>query len=118
VTKIVILSLALGAVAFGSQPGSDQNVRCHPQVIPPASNSPVLRPKPGSNLNGYKRSPIVTFDVDESGALHQVKIKRSSGSRTLDDLALSEVRRWRFQPLPGCGNLQSEALITIDFSSQ
>jgi hypothetical protein len=45
------------------------------------------------------------------------KIKRGSGSSPADQLALTEVRLWKFKPLLGCGTLESQAVVTIDFSS-
>jgi TonB family protein len=117
VKRIVILSVAFEGIALGAQSDSDRNTRCRPQVLAPASSS-GLRPKSGTTFEGYKRSPIVTFEIDESGTVSRTKIKRTSGSRSADQLALDEVRQWKFKPLPGCGIVQSEALVTIDFSSQ
>ncbi|HKH98997.1 MAG TPA: TonB family protein [Candidatus Sulfotelmatobacter sp.] len=117
-TRIISLSLVLAAVSFGGQSDSDHTTRCHPQLIRPGSSSPHLRPKPGASFKGYKRSPIVTFDVDESGTVRNARIKRSSGALAADQLALAEVRQWKYKPLPGCGIAESKALVTIDFSSQ
>jgi len=116
--RIIILSAAFAGIALGTQSDSDRNTRCRPQLLAPASSSPGLRLKSGTTFEGYKRSPIVTFEIDESGTVSRTKIKRNSGSRSADQLALAEVRQWKFKPLSGCGIVKSEALVTIDFSSQ
>ncbi|MGA9980814.1 MAG: TonB family protein [Candidatus Sulfotelmatobacter sp.] len=61
---------------------------------------------------------MVAFDVDESGTIRNARIKRSSGSRAADRLALAEVSRWKYKPMPGCGILEQEASVTIDFSAE
>jgi TonB family protein len=115
---ILALAVAFAGIALGAQSDSDQNTPCRPQLTTTSPSPSGLRPKSSTTFDGYKRSPIVAFEVDESGTVNRAKIKRSSGSRSADQLALGEVRRWKFKPLSGCGIVQSEALVTIDFSSQ
>ena len=116
-TRIIILFLALNVVAFAGQSASSPDALCHPHLNPPSSAPGHLQAKPGVNFKGYKRSPTVKFDVDEAGTISNIRIKRSSGSVAADQFVLTEIRRWKYKPMPGCGTLETEALVTIDFSS-
>jgi TonB family protein len=99
------------------QTASQQKAKCTPQVVRPAKSN-HLQPKSDTSFEGYKRSPIVVFDIDESGATQHAKIKRSSGSAAGHELALNWVRHLKYKPLPGCGILGSEATVIIDFTAQ
>jgi TonB family protein len=117
-TRISIaLCLALGATGplWGKSSPQDKGT-CVLRPISHISKSP--QPKHDGSLKGYKRSPLVAYSVDENGSVRNAKIKRASGSAAVDELALSSVRLWKFKPLPGCGTVESEALVTIDLTSQ
>jgi TonB family protein len=117
VKRIVILSMVFTAIALGAQSDSDRSARCGLQLIAPVSSPSGLRPKSSTTFEDFKRTPIVIFEVDESGTVSRAKIKRRSGSRSADQLALAEIHQWKFKAMSGCGIVQSEAMVTIDFSS-
>jgi len=68
------------------------------------------------HFEGFKRSLMVRFEVDEQGAVRNAKIKRTSGSRVADDIALA-----RFAGSTNHGQdvalYKFQALATIDFSA-
>ena len=115
---IVVTTLATVIVGrpLHAQPPGPITDKCKAQIVNPRSTSEPVRAK-GATYAGYKRSPIIAFEVDEAGTLSQLKIKRHSGSQAADELALASVKNWKYKPRPGCGVLQSEVLVTIDFAA-
>jgi TonB family protein len=110
-----MMLLVIGST-FQGQSTVPQNNTCKPQIFG-SSKSANLRTKREGDFTGYKQAPIVIFEIDQSGAVQNVKIKRSSGSPGADKLALDEVRRWKYKSLRGCSIVQSEATIVIDFTA-
>ena len=114
IIPICLASIALGSMLHG-QTAAQSKSKCALQLVRPTTN-PDRVPTKAASYEGYKRSPIFTFEVDESGTVQHVKIKRSSGSITADELALDWVRHWQYKP--GCGIVESEAMVIIDFAAQ
>lgn len=69
---------------------------------------------------GAQGTVILRVLVDESGAPIEVSIERSSGNRSLDNAARSQVlRRWKFRPALDNGHpIQAYGLIPVDFTLQ
>ena len=111
------LAVLILASAPKSQTAPPGNAHCKPVLIHSNTNSPDIHAMADVQFKGYKRSPIVKFAVDEQGTVHNAKVKRSSGSATADDYALSWVRHLKYKPLPGCGTLESQAMVIIDFTA-
>jgi len=63
----------------------------------------------------YRRSPIVSYQVDVDGRISDAKLVRSSGVRDIDSYALQTIKNLRYKPAPGCEPLQVEADINIHF---
>ena len=113
------LHLCLSVLAFcdllqgqsSSQPIED----CKPQMVIPAHKSP--QSETGVSYKGYKRSPVVAFEVDEAGVVRNARIERRSGSKAADELALRWIQSLQYKPRPGCGTLSSKASVTIDFTA-
>jgi TonB family protein len=76
-----------------------------------------LQTKSDGNFTDYKQAPIVTFEVDQTGTVQNVKIKRSSGSAAADKIAIDEVRHWKYESMQGCGTIQTQAAVVIDFAA-
>lgn len=111
--KVALVLILFASCALSGQldPRSKQ---C--KLIPIKSRDHSAAPSP--DPKGYKRMPVVTFQIEESGKVVNVKLKRSSGSPSIDKYALSWVRSWKYKPRPaGCGVLESEVGATIDFTS-
>jgi TonB family protein len=115
----IVLWLFVALAASGSllhgQSGPQLPDECKLQAVSPTPKAP--KAKPGATLEGFKRSPIVAFEIDEAGTVQHARTKRSSGSATADEIALGWVRRWKCKPRPGCGMIESSALVTIDFTA-
>ncbi len=115
--RISLCLVLLFAGNLESQSAPSQRLKCNPKIVKPVSQSAALHAKAGTSLEGYKRSPLITFEMDEAGEVRSAKIKHTSGSSAVDEMALNSVRHWKFKPLPGCGTVNSEASLTIDFSA-
>ena len=115
VVAAMLAMVVVGHLVYAQTPGPIEG-KCKPQIVNPRSTSEPARAK-SRDYDGFKRSPIVSFEVDEAGTLSRLKIKRRSGSQAADELALAWVREWKYKPRPGCGVLQSEVLVTIDFDA-
>ena len=63
----------------------------------------------------YGLSPIIAFDILESGEVANASVKRSSGISDVDSYALTSVREMRFAKRLGCGVTESQADVTIDW---
>ena len=88
-----------------------------PKLIHSRAKSADIRARTNSHFEGYKCPLIVAFDVDEQGTVHNSKIKRSSGSRAADDLTLNWAHHLKYKPRAGCGTLESQAVVIIDFTT-
>lgn len=63
----------------------------------------------------YKGDPVISFDVNETGQLLNIRVVRSSGVADLDSWVQAQVKRWKYKPSPGCGVRHAEVVITVDF---
>ena len=72
-----------------------------------------IRIRKGEKSTGY--SPIVAFEILESGEVSNVRLKRSSGIADIDDNALAWIRSMKYNSRPGCGVIDSETGVTIDW---
>ena len=75
----------------GPSGGGDQ-IRLLQRIVPRYPASSVRRREQG--ITG------VHVKVGQNGVVQDVKVRKTSGSRSLDAAALDAVRRWRFAPLP------------------
>jgi TonB family protein len=109
------LTLMVSGGLLHAQSGPQPTDKCKLQAV---SSPKFPQAKPGGSFGGYRRSPIVAFEIDEAGTIQHSRIKRRSGSRAADDLALHWVQQLKYKPRPGCGVVESEADVTIDFTSE
>lgn len=70
----------------------------------------------GENPTGL--TPIVAFQILESGDVTNIVLKRSSGIRDEDNAALDWVKGSKYNNRPGCGTDETEVGVTIDFAAQ
>jgi len=93
---------------------SDLAKRCNPRLV--KSSSPKGKPiqvRDGEKSSGF--TPIVAFESLESGRVANVRLKRSSGMRDIDNYAPTSVRSLRYNSRPGCPVIESEADVMIDY---
>jgi TonB family protein len=115
---ITVLLLAVftvfGAAQDKTKPEGDYDVqRCTPKVISRAGGkSPEFHFRKGER---YKHSPVVAYEVLESGEIAHAILKGSSGVAEVDRYALKWVEELKFNKRPGCGVVESTVDVTIDF---
>jgi TonB family protein len=63
----------------------------------------------------YKNSPALKFQVNEDGTVSGVKLTRSSGVSDIDKHVVAAVSHWKYKPRPGCGIIDTEMSLTIDW---
>jgi hypothetical protein len=63
----------------------------------------------------YHAEPVLRADIEETGDMSNVELIQSSGIKRLDFLFLTNVHRWKYAPRPGCGVIQSNISVTIDW---
>ncbi|MCI0352311.1 MAG: energy transducer TonB [Acidobacteriales bacterium] len=96
-------------------PGSDllakEPLACRPV---PLKSKDVKWPKK-MNVAGYRRDPVVSFKVKETGEVHGVLLDRSSGSADIDKAVMNNVKTWKFKPQLGCGLRELKMSVNIHF---
>ena len=93
---------AFGAAQDKAKPKGDYDIqRCAPKLISKASGkSPEFHFRKGEE---YKHSPVVAYEVLESGEIAHPLLKRSSGVAEVDKYALKWAQELKFNMPPGCG---------------
>jgi TonB family protein len=87
--------------------------RCNPKIIgKPKLKTDSIRIRDGEKPSGF--TPLVAFQILESGEVTRVHLKRSSGIRDVDKAALNWVRTTKYHPRPGCPVVDTETVVTID----
>jgi len=88
--------------------------RCNPVVVrKPKLKRRSIQVRDGDKPTGF--SPLVSYQITESGEIVNVRLKRSSGIRDVDDVALNFVRGRKYNPRPGCPVIDSEEGVIVDF---
>jgi TonB family protein len=113
---IVVLFLTVSPAFAAAQDktkteGEDDVQRCTPKLISRDRNSEFQLRK-GEK---YKHSPVVAFQILESGETANAIMKRSSGVAEVDKYALKSVQESKFNKRPGCGVIETQLDITIHF---
>jgi TonB family protein len=78
----------------------------------------MLKPMPKWNQDASKvlsHYPIVSFTVGERGEVSNIKLRRSSGIREIDEWVVDSMRKWRYKPTPGCDEIESKVEFSIHF---
>lgn len=89
--------------------------KCTPKVMSRAEHgeSPQFHFRKGEK---YLHSPVVACEILESGEIAHAFLKRSSGVADLDNYAVRWVQQLRYNKRPGCGVVESEVDVNIDFN--
>jgi len=87
--------------------------RCNPVVVKKSRlKGKKIQVREGEKSTGF--DPLITFQITESGEVINAHMKRSSGIRDKDDVALNSVKSTKYNARPGCPVIESEASVTID----
>jgi membrane peptidoglycan carboxypeptidase len=74
----------------------------------------TIRVRPGEKST--KQTPVIAFEVLESGEIAEAVVYRSSGIADIDNYALASIRAMRYKERPpGCGVIDSKATVNVDF---
>jgi TonB family protein len=111
---LVAVSTAFAAAQDKTKPeGKYDAQRCGPKLVSRGSGkSPELHFRKEET---YNNSPVVAFEILESGEITHAVLKRSSGVTEVDNYALKSVQELKFNKRPRCGVIESNLDITIDF---
>jgi TonB family protein len=117
IAAVLLASVSgLGAAQDKPKPDGKYDVqRCTPKVLSHARQRKTSRRfvRKGEKPTGY--SPIVAFEILESGDVANALVKRSSGFANVDNYALVWVRGTKYSKRPGCGAIESQAAVSIDW---
>jgi membrane peptidoglycan carboxypeptidase len=88
--------------------------RCALKIINHVSaDNTTIRVRAGEKSTKYP--PVIVYEVLESGEVRNAIVQRSSGISDIDNYALAGVKTMRYNERPpGCGIIQSEAVVSID----
>jgi outer membrane biosynthesis protein TonB len=115
----ILLATMLPTVAAQEKPTADQKYdlkRCAPRVVrrAPRSKQKPIRTRKGEKSTGF--SPVIAFQILESGEVAHAYVKRSSGIADIDTYALNFFRGTKYKSRSGCGVIETEATASIQFS--
>ncbi|MGH7868609.1 MAG: energy transducer TonB family protein [Candidatus Dormibacteraceae bacterium] len=91
-------------------------LKCTPRLIKQPAHSydnEQALIKKGERATGY--SPLVTFEIQESGEVTNAVLKRSSGYSRIDRGALAWVKGTKYNRRPGCGVIETSMTVDIHF---
>ncbi|MGH9891139.1 MAG: energy transducer TonB family protein, partial [bacterium] len=108
---LFLVPAAAGIPATG--PPEDSMERCWAVAV--RQTAPDLKDFRLKEGERYKRSPVVSFLIKDTGEVAEVKLKRSSGVRGIDRMVLDAVRKWKFNARPGCPDIEITTSVTIHF---
>jgi TonB family protein len=112
--KASLLAVALCAGLCWGQSSNDRKIPgCG--TVPKEHGSFPTGPFKFLPNESFKRSPTVKFSINEDGTVSNAKIVHSSGVRDIDRKLLDAVSNWKYKPNPGCGVVQTEMVVTIDW---
>ena len=112
---ILVGSSVVGISQNTANPAADYDIqRCKPKATREVRHhkSPQVHFHKGEK---YANSPVVTFNILESGEVTNARLKRGSGVADADKYALDWVRALKYSARPGCGVIESLVTVTIDW---
>jgi hypothetical protein len=120
VLTAALLAIMTSTVAAQEKPQADQKYdvkRCTPKVVShaPSPKQESIHTRPGEKSSGF--SPIIAFQILDTGEVTHAYVKRSSGIVDIDTHALNWIRGTRYNARSGCGVIETEADVTIDLRS-
>lgn len=119
VVWLSLLTIAVAATAQGG-PQSEPKYeikRCTPKVEKqrPLPKNLTITPRKGEKATGY--SPVISFQILESGKVDNADVKRSSGFAGVDRYALEWMQSTKYNARSGCGVIETDATVSIHWTS-
>jgi len=121
-----MLRIAFLLVAIVQVGSTQEQRKADPGFVKKCTPNVVRRkrhPKPtpfrvykGEKSTGY--SPVVAYEILESGAVSNVHIKQSSGLASTDSYALETILGTQYNSRPGCGIIDREDSFSIQLSAR
>jgi hypothetical protein len=90
--------------------------KCAPKVLSSGRTPAQIHFRVGEKPIGL--IPVVAFQILESGEVVNIVLMQRSGVRDKDNAALDWVKRTRYNNRPGCGTVDSEVGLAIDFAAR
>jgi hypothetical protein len=115
IAAVLLVSFSgVGAAKEKPKPEGKYDVqKCTPKVVSHGRQSRPsrIRVRKGERSTGY--SPIVVFEILESGAVANAFLKRSSGIADEDNYALTWVQETTYRKRPGWCVIETQADVII-----
>jgi TonB family protein len=116
---VTLLTMVVAVTAQdGQQPAKKYDLKgCTPKIEKrrPLPKNLKLGAQKGEKATGY--SPLISFQILESGTVTGAEVKRSSGLAEIDKYAMEWIRGTKFNARSGCGIIDTEAVVLIDWTS-
>jgi len=104
--QAVLITSRDGSIPFDAK-------RCRPEV----EKSPPLPKTRGIQVREWEKptgdTPLISYEILESGETGNTSVKRSSGYWEIDQMAVEWVHNMRYNRRPGCGAIDSEIAVSI-----
>ena len=113
-TIVLLLISAVSIAQETKKPELDDAVkRCVPKLVSRLAIPKTLKLtfKQGEKPTGH--TPLIAFDILESGDVANARVEGSSGFVSVDEYALRGVRGMKYNSRPGCGTVESKATVLI-----
>ena len=114
---VVLVTLGLGSACWG-QDAQKKSVPSECTKMIRVRGSFPKGPFKFLPKESYRGSPLIKYQVQEAGTVSDTTITRSSGVADIDKKVLDAVARWKYKPrAAGCGVIETEMSVTIDWAS-
>jgi len=103
----------ISAVTSETSPLREQSGKCAVKILK------RLDVKFPDNLihsgESYNGAPVLRINIEENGETSHIQLLQPSGIRRLDAMLVSNVRQWKYAPRPGCGIVEANVVVNIDW---
>lgn len=103
----------ISTVTSETSPLREQSGKCAVKILK------RLEPKFPDNIihagESYNGAPVLRVTIEENGETSRSQLLQSSGIRRLDAMLVSDARKWKYAPRPGCGIIQANVVFNIDW---
>ena len=119
IASSILLATMMPTVAAQEKPKADLQYdvsRCRPKIVSqaPPPKLKAIRTRKGEKSTGF--SPVIDFQILESGEVAHAYVKRSSGIADVDRYALNSIQRTKYNARSGCGIVETEATVLVQLS--